>query len=84
MTSFLFIVQIPTEQRSDGPEKKITRLAIGVEGGCTADSDKPKFTTHDDYKVVVLPDYEPIAYPNDQLPNQVAENLSFFFVFLFA
>ncbi|KAH9643456.1 hypothetical protein HF086_002575 [Spodoptera exigua] len=41
------------EQTGDGPEKKITRLAIGVEGGFDPACGKPKFTYTDHYNVVV-------------------------------
>lgn len=59
----------------DGPEKKITRLAIGVEGGYDPDANKTKFETEDFYSVVVLPSFTSIPYPNDQLPIQVAESV---------
>uniref|UniRef100_A0A182QI34 Ubiquitin carboxyl-terminal hydrolase n=1 Tax=Anopheles farauti TaxID=69004 RepID=A0A182QI34_9DIPT len=56
---------------ADGPEKKITRLAIGVEGGYTgAESKKYEYKEH--FQVVVFD--EPVArldYPNVDLPLQV-------------
>ncbi|KOB76671.1 Ubiquitin carboxyl-terminal hydrolase [Operophtera brumata] len=41
-----------SEQTGDGPEKKITRLAIGVEGGFDPTSGKPKFTYTDHYNLM--------------------------------
>uniref|UniRef100_A0A182W997 Ubiquitin carboxyl-terminal hydrolase n=1 Tax=Anopheles minimus TaxID=112268 RepID=A0A182W997_9DIPT len=56
---------------ADGPEKKITRLAIGVEGGYTgAESKKYEYKEH--FQVVVFDD--PVVrldYPNVDLPLQV-------------
>ncbi|XP_049543524.1 ubiquitin carboxyl-terminal hydrolase 5 isoform X2 [Anopheles darlingi] len=58
---------------ADGPEKKITRLAIGVEGGATTESKKYEYTEH--YKVVVYeagsaagPPTVSLEYPNTDLP----------------
>lgn len=66
-------LQIPTvdQQVSDGPEKKITRLAIGVEGGFDPESKKRKFEYTDHYNVVVFPGHDTIPYPNDDLPLHV-------------
>lgn len=70
----IFIVhQIPEpEQTGDGPEKKITRLAIGVEGGFDPECGKPKFTYTDHYNVVVLPGFHTFSWPNDALPEVVS------------
>lgn len=66
-------LQIPAadQQVSDGPEKKITRLAIGVEGGFDPESKKRKFEYTDHYNVVVFPGNDIIPYPNNDLPLQV-------------
>ncbi|KAG4066703.1 hypothetical protein HA402_007339 [Bradysia odoriphaga] len=65
--------EIPSDeqQASDGPEKKITRLAIGVEGGFDPEANKRKFEYTDHYNVVVFPGHDIIPYPNDDLPLQV-------------
>ncbi|XP_050684995.1 ubiquitin carboxyl-terminal hydrolase 5 isoform X1 [Leptidea sinapis] len=63
------------EQTGDGPEKKITRLAIGVEGGFDPDSGKPKFTYTDHYNVVVLPGFHTFPWPNDALPEVVKKSV---------
>lgn len=70
---FVKISQIPTveQQTTDGPEKKITRLAIGVEGGFDPESSRRKFEYTDHYNVVVFPGLETIPYPNQDLPLQV-------------
>ncbi|XP_023941871.2 ubiquitin carboxyl-terminal hydrolase 5 isoform X2 [Bicyclus anynana] len=63
------------EQTGDGPEKKITRLAIGVEGGFDPDCGKPKFTYTDHYNVVVLPGFHTFPWPNDTLPEVVKKSV---------
>lgn len=60
-----------SEQTGDGPEKKITRLAIGVEGGFDPDSGKAKYTYTDHYNVVVLPGFHTFPWPNPELPEVV-------------
>lgn len=65
-----------TTTAADGPEKKITRLAIGVEGGYDPDANKPKYETEDFYSIVVLPSFTSIPYQSDQLPLQVVESVS--------
>lgn len=68
-------IEIPTppesEAQNDGPEKKITRLAIGVEGGFDPDANKKKYEYKDHYNVVVFPDAVKIPFPNNELPLQV-------------
>lgn len=63
--------EIPTEQQRDGPEKKITRLAIGVEGGFDPDSGKKKFEYEESYSIVMLPDFVRIPWPDTHLPEVV-------------
>lgn len=71
-----------TPAAADGPEKKIKRLAIGVEGGFDPDVGKTKYEYEDHLSVVVLPEYTIIPYPSDGLPQQVENFLykSFFFL----
>ncbi|CAH2234243.1 jg9770, partial [Pararge aegeria aegeria] len=63
------------EQTGDGPEKKITRLAIGVDGGFDPDIGKPKFTFTDHYNVVVLPGFHTFPWPNETLPEVVKKSV---------
>lgn len=56
-----------TEPPQEGPEKKITRLAIGVEGGFNP-SEQKKYEYKENYKVVILPEGELFPYPNQDLP----------------
>lgn len=69
--------EIKTEASAavDGPEKKITRLAIGVEGGYDPEAGKQKYEFEDFYSVVVcvFPNWEIIPYPNGDLPQSVVE-----------
>lgn len=72
------ILQIPEpEVTGDGPEKKITRLAIGVEGGFEPDIGKPKYTYTDKYNVVVLPGFYTFPWPDPSLPEVVNISISF-------
>lgn len=58
-----------------GPERKITRLAIGVKGGYN-DSATKKFEYKDNYSIVVMPDIEnKIAFPNTDLPLIVTQSV---------
>jgi ubiquitin carboxyl-terminal hydrolase 5/13 len=57
--------------QAEGPEKKITRLAIGVEGGFDPDANKRKFEYKDHYNIVVFPAAVKIPYPNTDLPTLV-------------
>lgn len=62
------------EPLNDGPEKKITRLAIGVEGGFNPDGGK-KFEYEYIYGVVVLPSFASIPWPNTTFPDVVRKNM---------
>ncbi|CAH0715342.1 unnamed protein product, partial [Brenthis ino] len=63
------------EQTGDGPEKKITRLAIGVEGGFDPDCNKAKYTYTDHYNVVILPGFHTYPWPNDALPEVIKKSV---------
>ncbi|KAI5635784.1 zn-finger in ubiquitin-hydrolases domain-containing protein [Phthorimaea operculella] len=63
------------EQTGDGPEKKITRLAIGVEGGFDPESGKSKYTYTDHYAVVVLPGFHTFPWPDPALPEVVKKSV---------
>lgn len=62
------------EQQGDigGPEKKITRLAIGIEGGFDLDSKKNKYEYTDHYSIVVLPTFETVPITDPNLPEIVS------------
>ncbi|XP_014252821.1 ubiquitin carboxyl-terminal hydrolase 5 [Cimex lectularius] len=59
--------------QGDGPERKVTKLAIGVEGGF--DVDKKNVETNEVYKIVVLPKFTEIQWPCDQLPQVVINSV---------
>ncbi|XP_071869178.1 ubiquitin specific protease 5 [Bombus fervidus] len=61
--------EIPSKHQGDGPEKKITRLAIGTTDGFTPD--QQKYTYHESYQIVILPNFIAIPYPTDNLPQKV-------------
>lgn len=59
--------------QADGPEKKITRLAIGVEGGFDPNESKRKYEYKDHFNIVVFPDAVKVPYPNIDLPLLVSD-----------
>ncbi|XP_014223502.1 ubiquitin carboxyl-terminal hydrolase 5 [Trichogramma pretiosum] len=63
----------PIEKQSDGPESKVTRLAIGVADGFNPDS--PQFRYEEKYEIVVVTDMKihTFPYPHDieKLPKVV-------------
>lgn len=67
-------IEIPgsAEPQTDGPEKKITRLAIGVEGGFDPNENKRKYEYKDHLSIVVFPDAVKVPYPNIDLPLLVS------------
>ncbi|CAH1179098.1 unnamed protein product [Phaedon cochleariae] len=67
--------EVSSPQQGDGPEKKITRLAIGVEGGFDPELGKKKFEYEDFYNIVVLPSFATIPWPNTELPELVKQSV---------
>ncbi|XP_008209827.1 ubiquitin carboxyl-terminal hydrolase 5 isoform X2 [Nasonia vitripennis] len=61
--------EIPAEQTEDGPDKKITRLAIGTPGGFNPDVQK--YNYEEKYEIVLMPGFVRIPYPNEDLPKPV-------------
>ncbi|XP_050444906.1 ubiquitin carboxyl-terminal hydrolase 5 [Cataglyphis hispanica] len=61
--------EIPSDEQGDGPEKKITRLAIGTAGGFMPD--QQKYTYDEEYNIIILPDFLSIPYPSNNLPEKV-------------
>ncbi|KAI5745346.1 hypothetical protein M8J76_010288 [Diaphorina citri] len=64
-----------SSQNDGHPEKKITRLAIGVEGGFDPDASKKKYDIQEKYSIVVLPSHTIIPYPNEKLPSNVTQTV---------
>lgn len=72
MHIFTFTKQIESKSADgNGPEKKVTRLAIGVDGGFDPNAGK-KFETKESYSIVVLPQFQTIQWPNTNLPSVVS------------
>ncbi|XP_055373009.1 ubiquitin carboxyl-terminal hydrolase 5 [Condylostylus longicornis] len=67
--------EIPQEQLADGPEKKITRLAIGVEGGFDPNIGKKKFEYKDFYNIIVFPEKKTYSYPDENLPMIISQSV---------
>lgn len=67
---------------SDGPEKKITRLAIGVEGGFDPNAGRAKYRYEDHHSVCILSGTESdggvvhrVAYPDATLPDAIVASV---------
>jgi len=57
-----------------GPERKITRLAIGVEGGYNESDMAKKYEIKDTYSIVVAPHLDKkLPYPDPELPMRVTQ-----------
>lgn len=63
-------MKVPADKDCE-PDKKIARLAIGVDGGFNPDAGAKKYEYTITLAVVVLPDFDVIPYPNDDLPQLV-------------
>ncbi|XP_044270972.1 ubiquitin carboxyl-terminal hydrolase 5 [Tribolium madens] len=67
--------EVSSPPQGDGPEKKITRLAIGVDGGFDPEAMSKKFEFEDTYNVVILPAFSTIPWPNAELPQIVKSSI---------
>nr|XP_045604809.1 ubiquitin carboxyl-terminal hydrolase 5-like [Procambarus clarkii] len=67
--------ELPPEKEME-PEKKIARLAIGVEGGFNPDANKKKYEYKEHNSVVILPDFDVIPLPNADLPEIVQQSVA--------
>lgn len=64
-----------SQEDEAGPERKITRLAIGVKGGYN-DGDTKKYEYKDHYTIVVMPDIEnKLFFPSNDFPLIVAQSV---------
>lgn len=63
-------------------EKKVTRLAIGVQGGFEADPLAKKYETRKNFSVVILPQLTIVPWPNDVLPDKVNLKLIFLVILM--
>ncbi|CAO1382523.1 unnamed protein product [Diamesa serratosioi] len=68
-------IQENKDESEEGPDKKITRLAIGLEGGLQPDANKKKYNYVDSYSIVVFPSKASIAYPHEGLPAVVISSV---------
>lgn len=64
------------EDTEEGPEKKITRLAIGLEGGLQEDASRKKFHYEDVYSIVVFPSQTKIPFPTEGLPSIINDSVN--------
>ncbi|XP_065340224.1 ubiquitin carboxyl-terminal hydrolase 5 [Cloeon dipterum] len=64
------------ESTPEGPDKKITRLAIGVEGGFFPDLNKKKFEYEDTLSIFLYPSRKSCPWPNPDLPEIVKSSVN--------
>uniref|UniRef100_A0A1B0B9A1 Ubiquitin carboxyl-terminal hydrolase n=1 Tax=Glossina palpalis gambiensis TaxID=67801 RepID=A0A1B0B9A1_9MUSC len=64
-----------TNKEETGPKSKITRLAIGIEGGFN-NNETTKYEYKDTYSIVVMPDIKTkMPYPSPELPMIVNQSV---------
>lgn len=69
-------VETKMTQVGDAPtERKITRLAIGVDGGFDPDAENKKYKTIEKYSIVILPSFESIPFETSELPQKVIDSV---------
>jgi len=66
--------ELPPEKETE-PEKKIARLAIGMEGGFNPDAGKKKYEYEEHNSIVVLPDFDKFPLPNPELPELIQQSV---------
>lgn len=64
------------DQSEEGPEKKITRLAIGLEGGLQDDVNKKKYSYEDVYNIVVFPSQTKFPFPSEGFPQIIVDSVT--------
>jgi ubiquitin carboxyl-terminal hydrolase 5/13 len=73
LTVLMACTQLIVDQVGEGPEKKITRLAIGVEGGF--DGNAKNYEYEEKYTIVALPGFVSVPYPSEGLPEQITSSV---------
>lgn len=66
--------ELPPEKETE-PEKKIAKLAIGMEGGFNPDAGKKKYEYEEHNSIVVLPDFDKFPLPNPELPELIQQSV---------
>ena len=60
-----------SDDNSEGQPKKITKLAIGVEGGFNPDAEKNRFELEEINTLVVMPGFIEVSLLDPELPQEV-------------
>ncbi|VVC39492.1 Hypothetical protein CINCED_3A020265 [Cinara cedri] len=69
-------VETKMTQVGEAPtQRKITRLAIGVEGGFDPDAENKQYKTVEKYSIVILPSFERIPFETSELPQKVIDSV---------
>jgi len=67
-------------QVGDAPtERKVTRLAIGVDGGFDPDAENTKYRTIENYSIIILPSFKSFPIETTELPKNVIMQLYLIF-----
>ncbi|XP_073970641.1 ubiquitin specific protease 5 [Rhodnius prolixus] len=61
------------DKQGDGPERKVTKLAIGLEGGF--EPDKNNVETTEVHSIVIIPEFTTIPWPNNRLPQVIVNSV---------
>ncbi|XP_059469989.1 ubiquitin carboxyl-terminal hydrolase 5 [Neocloeon triangulifer] len=69
-------IENTADSAPDGPDKKITRLAIGVEGGFFPDLSKKKFEFEDTLSIFLFPSKKSCPWPDTNLPELLKQSVN--------
>jgi len=72
---FLHMLRDKIEVGDAPTERKITRLAIGVDGGFDPEAENKKYKTIEKYSIVILPSFESIPFETSELPQKVIDSV---------
>uniref|UniRef100_A0A2S2NUA3 Ubiquitin carboxyl-terminal hydrolase n=1 Tax=Schizaphis graminum TaxID=13262 RepID=A0A2S2NUA3_SCHGA len=72
---FLHMLREKIEVGDAPTERKITRLAIGVDGGFDPDAENKKYKTIEKYSIVILPSFNSIPFETSELPQKIIDSV---------
>ncbi|XP_022181234.1 ubiquitin carboxyl-terminal hydrolase 5-like isoform X2 [Myzus persicae] len=72
---FLHMLRHKIEVGDAPTERKVTRLAIGVDGGFDPDAENKKYKTIEEYSIVILPSFKSFPFETSELPQKVIDSI---------